>query len=66
MTVLVQLVLTRNVDTSVRRTPWAKDLYNGVVLQAVIGTTLAFGAMLTAYSLCIVRVTLTRFVLAAA
>lgn len=43
------------------------DLYNGVVLQAVIGTALAFGAMLTVYTLRIVRVTpkFTRFVIAA-
>jgi uncharacterized YccA/Bax inhibitor family protein len=43
------------------------DVYNGVVLQAVIGTALAFGAMLAVYSLRIVRVTprFTRFVLAA-
>ena len=43
------------------------DVYNGVVLQAVIGTALAFGAMLTVYSLRIVRVTpkFTRFVIAA-
>jgi uncharacterized YccA/Bax inhibitor family protein len=43
------------------------DVYNGVVLQAVIGTALAFGAMLTVYSLRIVRVTpkFVRFVIAA-
>lgn len=43
------------------------DLYNGVVLQAVVGTALAFGAMLTVYTLRIVRVTprFTRFVVAA-
>lgn len=43
------------------------DLYNGVVLQAVIGTALAFGAMLTVYALRIVRVTpkFTRFAIAA-
>lgn len=43
------------------------DLYNGVVLQAVVGTALAFGAMLTVYTLRIVRVTprFTRFVIAA-
>jgi uncharacterized YccA/Bax inhibitor family protein len=43
------------------------DVYNGVVLQAVIGTGLALGAMLTVYSLRIVRVTpkFTRFVIAA-
>ncbi|MCW2858922.1 MAG: hypothetical protein JWP48_630 [Actinoallomurus sp.] len=43
------------------------DVYNGVVLQAVIGTGLPFGAMLTVYALRIVRVTpkFTRFVIAA-
>jgi uncharacterized YccA/Bax inhibitor family protein len=43
------------------------DVYNGVVLQAVVGTALAFGATLTVYSLRIVRVTprFTRFVVAA-
>lgn len=43
------------------------DVYNGVVLQAVVGTALAFGAMLTVYSLRIVRVTpkFARFVIAA-
>lgn len=43
------------------------DLYNGVVLQAVIGTALAFGAILTVHALKIIRVTpkLTRFVIAA-
>jgi uncharacterized YccA/Bax inhibitor family protein len=43
------------------------DVYNGIVLQAVVGTALAFGAMLTVYSLRIVRVTpkFTRFVIAA-
>jgi uncharacterized YccA/Bax inhibitor family protein len=43
------------------------DVYNGVVLQAVVGTALAFGAMLTVYTLRIVRVTpkFTRFVVAA-
>src|SRR5690606_35781045 len=33
------------------------DLFHGVVFQAVIGTALAFGATLAAYSLRIVRVT---------
>ncbi|MFC6878231.1 MULTISPECIES: Bax inhibitor-1/YccA family membrane protein [Actinomadura] len=44
------------------------DVYNGVVMQAVIGTALAFGATLAAYSLRIVRVTpkFARFVIAAA
>lgn len=43
------------------------DLYHGVVFQAVIGTALAFGAMLAVHSLRIIRVTpkLTRFVIAA-
>ncbi len=43
------------------------DVYHGVVLQAVIGTGLAFGAMLTVYALRIVRVTpaFVRFVIAA-
>jgi uncharacterized YccA/Bax inhibitor family protein len=43
------------------------DVYHGVVLQAVVGTALAFGAMLTVYALRIVRVTpkFTRFVIAA-
>ncbi len=43
------------------------SVYNGIVLQAVIGTGLAFGAMLTVYSLRIVRVTpaFVRFTLAA-
>lgn len=43
------------------------DVYNGVVLQAVIGTALAFGAMLTVYSLRIIRVTpkFARFAIAA-
>jgi uncharacterized YccA/Bax inhibitor family protein len=43
------------------------DVYNGVVLQAVIGTALAFGAMLTVYALRIVRVTpkFARFAIAA-
>ncbi|MBB2913382.1 putative YccA/Bax inhibitor family protein [Streptosporangium becharense] len=44
------------------------DLYNGIVFQAVVGTALAFGAMLTVYALRIVRVTpkFTKFVVAAA
>ncbi|MEV7007110.1 Bax inhibitor-1/YccA family protein [Streptosporangium sp. NPDC051022] len=43
------------------------DLYSGVVFQAVVGTALAFGAMLTVYALRIVRVTpkFTKFVVAA-
>ncbi|GAA2421809.1 Bax inhibitor-1/YccA family protein [Actinomadura vinacea] len=43
------------------------DVYNGVVFQAVIGTALAFGAMLAVYSLRIIRVTpkFTKFVIAA-
>lgn len=43
------------------------DVYNGVVVQAVIGTALAFGAMLTVYALRIVRVTpkFARFAIAA-
>lgn len=43
------------------------DLYNGIVFQAVIGTALAFGAMLAVYSLRIIRVTpkFTRYVVAA-
>ncbi|RAY14342.1 hypothetical protein DPM19_15360 [Actinomadura craniellae] len=43
------------------------DLYNGVVFQAVIGTALAFAAMLTVHALRIVRVTpkFTRFVIGA-
>jgi uncharacterized YccA/Bax inhibitor family protein len=43
------------------------DVYNGIVLQAVVGTALAFGAMLAVYALRIVRVTpgFVRFVLAA-
>ncbi|GAA2861682.1 Bax inhibitor-1/YccA family protein [Streptosporangium fragile] len=43
------------------------DLYNGIVFQAVVGTALAFGAMLTVYALRIVRVTpkFTKFVVAA-
>lgn len=34
-----------------------EDAFNGIVLQAVLGTALAFGAMLTVYSLRIIRVT---------
>ncbi|GAA4132661.1 Bax inhibitor-1/YccA family protein [Actinomadura keratinilytica] len=43
------------------------DVYHGVVFQAVIGTALAFGAMLAVHSLRIVRVTpkFARFVFAA-
>ncbi|RSN70682.1 MULTISPECIES: Bax inhibitor-1/YccA family protein [Actinomadura] len=43
------------------------DLYHGVVLQAVIGTALAFAATLAVYALRIVRVTpkFVRFVVAA-
>lgn len=43
------------------------DLYHGVVMQALIGTALAFAGTLAVYSLKIVRVTprLTRFVVAA-
>jgi uncharacterized YccA/Bax inhibitor family protein len=43
------------------------DVYNGIVLQAVVGTALAFGAMLTVYSLRIIRVTpkFARFAIAA-
>lgn len=43
------------------------DLYNGVVFQAVIGTALAFAAMLAVYALRIIRVTpkFTRFVIGA-
>ena len=43
------------------------DLYNGIVFQAVVGTALAFAAMLTVYALRIVRVTpkFTKFVVAA-
>lgn len=42
------------------------DLYHGVVFQAVVGTALAFGAMLTVHSLKIIRVTpkLARYVIA--
>ncbi|MFJ2028810.1 Bax inhibitor-1/YccA family protein [Streptosporangium sp. NPDC087985] len=43
------------------------DLYSGIVFQAVVGTGLAFAAMLTVYALRIVRVTpkFTKFVVAA-
>ncbi|MCW2916997.1 MAG: putative YccA/Bax inhibitor family protein [Actinomycetia bacterium] len=43
------------------------DYYNGIVFQAVIGTALAFAAMLTVHSLKIIRVTpkFVRFVSAA-
>lgn len=43
------------------------NLYNGIVFQAVVGTALAFGAMLAVHSLRIVRVTpkFTRFVVGA-
>ncbi|MEV5711798.1 Bax inhibitor-1/YccA family protein [Actinoallomurus sp. NPDC052274] len=43
------------------------SVYNGVVLQAVVGTALAFGATLAVYALRIVRVTpkFVRFVVAA-
>jgi uncharacterized YccA/Bax inhibitor family protein len=43
------------------------DLYSGIVFQAVVGTALAFAAMLTVYGLRIIRVTpkFTRFVVAA-
>ncbi|GHE41155.1 membrane protein [Streptosporangium violaceochromogenes] len=43
------------------------NFQNGIVFQAVVGTALAFGAMLAVYSLRIVRVTpkFTRFVIAA-
>ncbi|TDD69215.1 Bax inhibitor-1/YccA family protein [Actinomadura rubrisoli] len=43
------------------------DVYHGVAFQAVIGTALAFGATLAAYTLRIVRVTpkFARFVIAA-
>lgn len=43
------------------------DVYHGVVLQAVVGTALAFGATLAVYALRIVRVTpkFARFVIAA-
>ncbi len=44
------------------------NLYSGIVFQAVVGTALAFAAMLTVYALRIVRVTpkFTKFVVAAA
>lgn len=43
------------------------DLYNGVVFQAVIGTALAFAAMLTVHAFKIIRVTpkFSRFVIGA-
>jgi uncharacterized YccA/Bax inhibitor family protein len=43
------------------------DAYNGIVFQAVLGTALAFGAMLAVHALKIIRVTpkFTRFVVAA-
>ncbi|WP_326644836.1 Bax inhibitor-1/YccA family protein [Streptosporangium sp. NBC_01755] len=43
------------------------NLYSGIVFQAVLGTALAFGAMLTVYALRIIRVTpkFTKFVVAA-
>ncbi|ACZ91214.1 Bax inhibitor-1/YccA family protein [Streptosporangium roseum] len=43
------------------------NLYNGIVFQAVVGTALAFAAMLAVYSLRIIRVTpkFTKFVVAA-
>lgn len=45
-----------------------ESLYNGIVLQAVLGTAFAFGGVLTVYALRVVRVTpkLTKFVIAAA
>jgi uncharacterized YccA/Bax inhibitor family protein len=45
-----------------------ENFFNGIVLQAVIGTALAFGAVLTVYALRVVRVTpkFTRYVVAAA
>lgn len=44
-----------------------ESAFNGIVLQAVLGTALAFGAMLTVYSLRIIRVTskFVKFVCAA-
>jgi uncharacterized YccA/Bax inhibitor family protein len=44
------------------------DRFSGIVFQAVVGTALAFAAMLTVYSLRIIRVTpkFTKFVVAAA
>jgi uncharacterized YccA/Bax inhibitor family protein len=43
------------------------NFFNGIVFQAVVGTALAFGAMLAVYSLRIIRVTpkFTKFVVAA-
>ncbi|MEV0614954.1 Bax inhibitor-1/YccA family protein [Nonomuraea sp. NPDC050404] len=45
-----------------------ENMFNGIVLQAVLGTAFAFGAVLTVYALRIVRVTpkLVKFVVAAA
>ncbi|GGL11520.1 Bax inhibitor-1/YccA family protein [Planomonospora parontospora] len=45
-----------------------ESIYPGIVIQAVLGTAMAFGGMLTVYSLRIVRVTpkFTKFVVAAA
>ncbi|MCA2225779.1 Bax inhibitor-1/YccA family protein [Nonomuraea aurantiaca] len=44
-----------------------ESLYNGIVLQAVLGTAFAFGGVLTVYALRVVRVTpkFVRFVVAA-
>lgn len=44
-----------------------ESFYNGIVLQAVLGTALAFGGTLAVYALRVIRVTpkFTRFVLAA-
>ena len=44
-----------------------ESLYSGVVFQAVVGTALAFGAMLAVHALKIIRVTprFTRFVIGA-
>ncbi|GGO67476.1 Bax inhibitor-1/YccA family protein [Nonomuraea cavernae] len=45
-----------------------ESFFNGIVLQAILGTAFAFGGVLTVYALRIVRVTpkLTKFVIAAA
>ncbi|MEV0591671.1 Bax inhibitor-1/YccA family protein [Nonomuraea cavernae] len=45
-----------------------ESFFNGIVLQAILGTAFAFGGVLAVYSLRIVRVTpkLTKFVIAAA
>ncbi|MFC4058435.1 Bax inhibitor-1/YccA family protein [Planomonospora corallina] len=45
-----------------------QEIYPGIVIQAVLGTAMAFGGMLTVYALRIVRVTpkFTKFVVAAA